>query len=102
MGKGKYHIELKKASDLFSYKTTTSGIESDFEKGKISMFYHSYNPKKSFIAVPPELLKELAEKANDNGLVMEINKGLKNANKEKQLIIDNLRAQYRMRVSKKE
>jgi tRNA G46 methylase TrmB len=102
MQRGKYHIELRKASDLFNSKTTTSGIEAGFEKGEMSMFYHSYNPEKAFIAVPPELLRELADKANDQGLVVEIDNGLKNANNEKQIIIEDLKKQYQMRVSKKE
>jgi hypothetical protein len=97
MLKKTYHIELRKASDLFSSRTTTSGIGAGFEKDKYPMFYHSYNPEKAFIAVSPELLRNLAEKANEIGLVVEIDNGLKKAKNEKQMIIENLRAIYKKR-----
>lgn len=90
---------LKKASELVQEKTTASGIRNDFLEGKYPLFYHSYKPENSFVAVPPEWLKELAVKADEKELVMDLGKAIKTISGEKERIIKKIREQ-RKRQSK--
>lgn len=69
-------IEPKKASELITDNTTTSGINSEFAKGKFPLYYHTYHPENAFVAVPPDFLITLAEGAGETKLAIEIKNSL--------------------------
>lgn len=91
-----YVIELKKASELSNPKvrTTASGIRTDFNNRILPYYYHAYNPDNSFIAVPPELLVQLAEKANEQELADNIRTKIDISKSEKTKIIRKLQEKY--------
>ena len=91
----KYDVKLIKASELLKMKTTASGIRDGFDNGELPLYYHSYKPDNSFVAVPPELLIELAEKANEIGLMKELNAKVKKTFDEKAKIIRQIKATKR-------
>lgn len=99
MGNTTYTIQLRKASELTS-STTTSGIASDFSNNSFPLFYHTYDPNNSFVAVPPELLKQLAEEAGKIQLSNELDKKIAQVKKAKGLVIENLRKKYQMKIKK--
>lgn len=76
-------------------KTTASGIRNDFEHGELPFYYHSYKPENSFVAVPPELLKELATRANEMGLVKKLDEKIETTHAEKAKIINKIKATKR-------
>jgi len=88
---GKIKIELRKATELAGTRTTVSSIRQDFENNTFPFFYHSYNPNNSFVAVPAEWLKELAENANDFNLANEIENQIQKTKGAKEDIIKRIR-----------
>lgn len=94
-------IKLEKARTLTDNKTTASGIKESFDKNVLPMFYHTYNPEKSFLAVPPELLMELAEKAGEDRLVTVIGENVAFANTQKQAVIKGLQMQAKAKFGTK-
>lgn len=98
----KLKIIPRKASDITKEKITASGIRNDFfNEDEYPLFYHAYNPQNSFIAVPPEWLKELAEKAKDLSLAKIIEESIQNIQGEKERIIEDLRNQTKARLNAK-
>lgn len=74
MGKSRaFRIELKPASDLLKGRTTVSGVATDLSNHKLPIFYHSYDPQSSFVAVPPDWLEDLLKKAGEKELKIELN-----------------------------
>ncbi|HUQ85340.1 MAG TPA: hypothetical protein VM077_03360 [Candidatus Limnocylindrales bacterium] len=104
MRKHKLTIELKKATDLTSpkIKTTASGIRNDFLNNTYPLFFHSYNPQNSFIAVPPEWLSELATKAGEKEFAIELDNKIQESYRAKANIIRGLKKSYQERISSKE
>lgn len=92
-------IKSQKATDLNKSKnrTTASGIKNDFDNGIFPMFYHTYDTTKSFVAVPPEWLKELATKAGENKFASEIGEKMSEVELEKEKIYNSLKLQAKDR-----
>lgn len=95
-------IKTKTATYLLETKTTTSGIRGEFAKGRLLLFYHSYNPNNSFLAVPPELLLNLARKAGAVRLANGLERAIEETKGAKEKIIERIREKTRQRLAKKE
>lgn len=93
-----FKMTLKKATLLFEAKTTTSGVCSDFENGRLPFFFNSYHPEKSFMAVPPEFLKALAQAAGEDSLTQRIDRSIEDISKEKERIIKQIRRKTELRL----
>lgn len=93
-----FKIKLKKASLLFEAKTTTSGVRSDFENGYLPLFFNSYHPEKSFVAVPPEILRSLAYASGEEALARQIDHSIEEINGEKGRIIEQIRRTTKLRL----
>lgn len=85
--------------ELIRTKTTASGIRNDFNEGYLPFFYHSYNPRKSFVAVPPELLEQLATKAGEIKLAEELRKQIEEAKNAKKRIIKTIKEKAKKRLA---
>lgn len=101
MSSKKIKIKLHRATDLIREKTTASGISSNFEEDIYPMFYHSYRPKKSFVAVPPDWLKDIAERAGELGLATELKEKIETAKQEKNKIIESIKKITKKRLANK-
>ncbi|MCL5090950.1 MAG: hypothetical protein M1514_03000 [Patescibacteria group bacterium] len=101
MNKLLIQIEPKKASDLVTYSTTTSGISSEFAQGKFPLYYHTYHPENAFVAVPPDFLITLAEGAGETKLAIEIKNSLNLIRGKKEETIRILSQKAKKRLAKK-
>ncbi len=92
-------IELKSASALSNSKTKTSAsaIRKDFNRKVFPLYSHTYNVENSFIAVPPYWLYELAQKAGENEIAIQIEHIMGKAVNEKQRVIKDLKKKYQQK-----
>lgn len=93
-------VDIHKATELADTKTTASGIRNDFLEGTYPLFYHSYKPENSFIAVPPEWLRELAIRANEKQLGKELDGAIHMIMGEKARIIEKIKEKIKKNKNK--
>lgn len=93
-----YKVNLKKASQLFTQRISTTTIISEFKNNEFPLFYNSYHPGKAFVAVPPALLIELAKLSGNEQLAEVVSQAVADINQENITLRTKLSEKYKERT----
>jgi len=83
-------IKPQKATDLTKGQSISNSVFNNFENNIFPLFFNSYHPDKSFLAVPTSWIRELAVKANEPDLVLKLDSSVLEVIEVKRSILKNL------------
>ena len=98
-------IKPQKATDLTKGQSISNSVFSNFENNTFPLFFNSYHPDKSFLAVPTTWIRELAVKANETDLVHKLDSGVLEIIEVKRSILKDLgtkaKARHKLAIKSK-
>lgn len=99
--RAKIKIKPQKATDLTKGQSISNSVFENFDNDTFPLFFNSYHPEKSFLAVPTTWMKEMAVKAGEPDLAISIDEGVKTVVEIKSSILKDLGVQAKARHQSK-
>lgn len=98
-------IKPQKATNLTKGQSISNSVFNNFEKNTFPLFFNSYHPDKSFLAVPTTWIRDLAIKANEPDFINKLDSGILEIVEVKRTILKKLgekaKARHKLAIKSK-